>query len=84
MPSVFVSTRSGAPAWVSVSVALSLALTGSTTPAGGAAAAVFTRSPVAFPAICAVRVNVTDAPDGRSTSTLMLPEPDAGPVPPPE
>ena len=59
----------------SVSVAELFAGVGSVTPPGTAMAAVFTRFPTAEALIVPVTVNVADAPTGRFTKPLMLPEP---------
>ena len=69
---------------VSVSVALLLAGFGSVTAAGAVMVAVLDSVPVAAATTGAVTVKVKDPPAGRFTVlALMLPEPLAGPVPPP-
>ena len=83
-PSVLVIDRSTVGVNVSVSVASLLAGVASVTPDGGTTVAVLTRVPVAEALTVAVTVNVTDAPTGRLTEALMLPEPlTAGHEPPP-
>jgi hypothetical protein len=74
-PSVLVIDRSAVGLNVSVSVAELLAGVGSVTPAGAAIAAVLMRLPVAVAEMVAVRVNVAEAPTGRSTVVAMLPLP---------
>ena len=69
---------------VSVSVALLLAGAGSVTPAGAATVAVLINEPVAPAAIVQLAVYVTLPPLGRPTVLLILPEPDAVQVPPPD
>src|SRR5258708_6596922 len=78
-----VTATSADGAAVSVSVAELLPGLVSTTPAGVATVAVFTRLPVAPEAILAVTVKVTVPLTGRSTDALILPEPEAGHTPPP-
>src|SRR5262249_56892715 len=68
----------------SVSVALSFAEFGSTTPAGVATDAVLATVPVAPPLSVPVATKVTEPPEGRSTRRLRLPLPLAAPqLPPP-
>src|SRR5438876_636288 len=68
---------------VSVSVAELLPGVGSVTPPGGVTVAVFTRVPLALGDRVAVTVKVTEPPAGKPTVLLILPEPEAGHVPPP-
>ena len=83
-PSVLVIDRSAVGFNVSVSVAALFAAVGSVTPAATAAVAVFASVPVGVEAMVAVRVKVAVPLGSRSTVVLMLPEPDAGHVEPPE
>ena len=73
--SVFVIARSAVRTTTSVSVAELFADVGSVDPAGTAMVAVLVTEPVADGESVAVTRNVTDVPDGRTTSWSMSPEP---------
>src|SRR5262245_28434955 len=75
--------RSAVRTRVSVSVAELLPGVGSGTPGGADTVAVFDSVPVAETLIVPSTVKVTLPPAGRFTVLLMLPDPDAGHVPPP-
>ena len=69
---------------MSESVALLLLGVGSVTPPGAVTVAVLLKVPVAAAEIAVLTVKVNEPPDGRLiVEALMLPEPLAGPVPPP-
>ena len=69
---------------VSVSVALLLPGVGSVTPPGAVTVAVLINDPVADGEMLQLAVYVTLPPLGRPTVLLILPDPDAVQVPPPD
>src|SRR4030095_3454571 len=82
--SVFVTETSAEGASVSVSVALLLPGVGSVTPPGAVTVAVLINDPVADAEMLQLAVYVTLPPLGRPTELLILPDPDAAAVPPPD
>jgi len=83
-PSVLVTARSACGVSVSLSVAVLLALDGSTMPAGAATAAVLVKVPVAPGLIVALTVKVTVPLASTLIDVLMLPLPLAGQLEPAE
>lgn len=82
-PSVLVMATSACGVRVVVSVALLLLGSGSVTPPPTVAVAVLLSVPVAEAKMVAFTVKVTEPPEGKLTTSLMLPEPAAVQVPPP-
>src|SRR5678816_1825408 len=82
--SVFVMARLALGDSVSVSVALLLPGVGSVTPPGAVTVAVLINDPVADAEMLQLAVYVTLPPLGRPTELLILPDPDAVQVPPPD